>query len=310
MLITSFLSIDSKFERESRRTNVKNTFISHQNSMITSNKNTKASSNGSPQSTTPKQNNRVSNQVMMDFVMKIMDVNDRKVRLQLWEIAGSSNAQHAFAPLFIRNAVGCVIMANANNSKSIKEVKKWKQKFDESTSLPSEKQLPSAIFINHISQDDSSDDVSKSIEIKPKLKALCSELQEELKIPIFHINALTSQNLLEAFQGFMSTVIKHQEDSRMRSDILDDLISQDDESLMRFDTTSVQLSIQQQTNLHKTGTAISNSNLFNKPKSPLSQNRYPAGRGGHISGYDRQSVQLNAKYEKQSNQNKQSNCAC
>lgn len=32
--------------------------------------------------------------------------------------------------------------------------------------------------------------------------------------------------------------------------------------------------------------------------SPLSNNRY-GGKGGHISGYDRQSVQLTAKVEKQ-----------
>lgn len=65
-------------------------------------------------------NNTKDPNLMLDFVMKIIEVDGRKVRLQLWEIAGGSKVETAFCPLFIRNAVGCIILANADNPKSIK----------------------------------------------------------------------------------------------------------------------------------------------------------------------------------------------
>lgn len=45
----------------------------------------------------------------MDFVLKILNVKGHgKVRIQLWDMAGGPNA--TMAPLFIRNAVGCIIV--------------------------------------------------------------------------------------------------------------------------------------------------------------------------------------------------------
>ena len=57
----------------------------------------------------------------MDFVMKIWNINGVKVRVQLWDMAGSVDPTTTYAPLFIRNAVGCIIVGRADNSKSISE---------------------------------------------------------------------------------------------------------------------------------------------------------------------------------------------
>jgi hypothetical protein len=56
----------------------------------------------------------------MDFVLKILNLPEHgKVRVQLWENAGASgDARHRasshLAPLFIRNAVACVVVARAD----------------------------------------------------------------------------------------------------------------------------------------------------------------------------------------------------
>lgn len=55
----------------------------------------------------------------MDFVLKIINVRGRKVRVQLWDMAGSSDPSTVFSPLFVRNAVGCIIVGRAGNEKSI-----------------------------------------------------------------------------------------------------------------------------------------------------------------------------------------------
>ena len=45
-------------------------------------------------------------------------------------MAGGMDAASTFAPLFIRNAVGCVVVANADNLKSVKETTKWRNEFN------------------------------------------------------------------------------------------------------------------------------------------------------------------------------------
>jgi hypothetical protein len=56
----------------------------------------------------------------MDFVLKILNIPGQgKVRVQLWENAGASGdarqrSSSHLAPLFIRNALACVIVARAD----------------------------------------------------------------------------------------------------------------------------------------------------------------------------------------------------
>ena len=51
----------------------------------------------------------------MDFVLKIINIKGRKVRVQLWDMAGSSDPITVFSPLFVRNAVGCIVVGRADN---------------------------------------------------------------------------------------------------------------------------------------------------------------------------------------------------
>lgn len=50
----------------------------------------------------------------MDFVLKILNVEGRgKVRVQLWDMAGGNSGASStlLAPLFIRKAVACIVVA-------------------------------------------------------------------------------------------------------------------------------------------------------------------------------------------------------
>jgi hypothetical protein len=57
----------------------------------------------------------------MDFVLKIINIRGTKMRVQLWDMAGSTDPKTVFSPLFVRNAVGCIIVGRSDNLKSIKE---------------------------------------------------------------------------------------------------------------------------------------------------------------------------------------------
>ena len=58
---------------------------------------------------------------LMDFVLKIINVKGRKVRVQLWDMAGCSDPTAVFSPLFVRNAVGCIVVARADDPVSLQE---------------------------------------------------------------------------------------------------------------------------------------------------------------------------------------------
>ena len=54
--------------------------------------------------------------VAMDFVLKIVNINGLKVRVQLWDMAGNKDPASVFSPLFVRNAVGCIVVGRADRS--------------------------------------------------------------------------------------------------------------------------------------------------------------------------------------------------
>ena len=94
-------------------------------------------------------------QSSMDFVLKIINVNGTKLRVQLWDMAGSSDPATVFNPLFLRNAVGCIVVGRADNQKSLENMVKWKESFDKYTRMPKSPCLPSGLFINHFADESS-----------------------------------------------------------------------------------------------------------------------------------------------------------
>ncbi|CDW78483.1 rab1 small gtp-binding protein [Stylonychia lemnae] len=156
----------------------------------------------------PSQNKNSTNSSTMDFVLKILNVNGQKVRVQLWDMAGGQDTTSAFAPLFIRNAVGCIIIASSNNQKSINE--------QDIPGLPS---LPAALVVNHWGDTK----IYQAISVNQNLKNQCDSLGQQLELQVHHVNAITNENIPDALEQFIQAILDDQEKNRAKNDMLDDL---------------------------------------------------------------------------------------
>ena len=66
-----------------------------------------------------------------DFSTKLKSTVDGKsIRLQLWDIAGQERF-NAVSKMYIRGALGCVIVASSQDEVSLKETLKWKKMIDD-----------------------------------------------------------------------------------------------------------------------------------------------------------------------------------
>jgi hypothetical protein len=70
-------------------------------------------------------------------------------------MAGCSDPATVFSPLFLRNAVGCIIVGRADNQQSLDKMAKWKESFDQYTRIPKSPCLPCGLFINHFADESS-----------------------------------------------------------------------------------------------------------------------------------------------------------
>ena len=84
-----------------------------------------------------------------DFSLRILHINGKKVRCQLWDQGANMNAQTTFQPLYTRHVSGCVIVANTSNPRSLELAHRWKGFFDKKTKTPNEPSIPATLFINH-----------------------------------------------------------------------------------------------------------------------------------------------------------------
>ena len=84
-----------------------------------------------------------------DFSLKILRIDGKKVRVQLWDQGSNLNAQTTFQPLYIRHVAGCVIVANTSNPRSLELAYRWKDFFEKKTKIPNEAAVPICLFINH-----------------------------------------------------------------------------------------------------------------------------------------------------------------
>ena len=66
-----------------------------------------------------------------DFVLKILRIEDQRARIQIWDTPSGATSASAFSPLFVRNAVGAIIVANPSQPRSLTDAAVWKRRFDE-----------------------------------------------------------------------------------------------------------------------------------------------------------------------------------
>ena len=87
--------------------------------------------------------------VNRDFSLKILKINGKKVRVQLWDQGRNMNPSSTFQPLYIRHVSGCIVVARASCKKSLERAFRWKELFDKKTQTGDEPKVPCCIFINH-----------------------------------------------------------------------------------------------------------------------------------------------------------------
>jgi len=115
-------------------------------------------------------------------------------------MAGSVDTTSVFSPLFVRNAVACIVVGRSDES--LGAMAKWKDAFDEKTQVPLMNPLPTAFFINH---GHASYETGKGalIEMSPKLEQECRNLKEGLQpTEIYHVNAQSGDGIYESFRHF------------------------------------------------------------------------------------------------------------
>ncbi|CAD8088745.1 unnamed protein product [Paramecium sonneborni] len=67
-----------------------------------------------------------------DFTTKVTQANGQTVRLQLWDIAGQEK-YNAVSKLYVRGALGCLIVCDIKDSNSLEETLKWKSIIEENS---------------------------------------------------------------------------------------------------------------------------------------------------------------------------------
>ncbi|CAD8182947.1 unnamed protein product [Paramecium octaurelia] len=67
-----------------------------------------------------------------DFTTKVTQTNGQTVRLQLWDIAGQEK-YNAVSKLYVRGALGCLIVCDIKDPNSLEETLKWKSIIEENS---------------------------------------------------------------------------------------------------------------------------------------------------------------------------------
>jgi len=133
------------------------------------------------------------NTIGIDFKMKNIEIQDKRVRLQIWDTAGQEKFQ-ALAHSFYRGAAGILLVYDITNSESYEHVEKW---------------------MNNISQH-GSDDVfvtlignKKDITNHRDVSIVKGEtLAKQYEIPFYETSAKTNENITEAFTEIAEKVFK------------------------------------------------------------------------------------------------------
>eukprot|EP01015_Nassula_variabilis_P008028 TRINITY_DN1627_c0_g1_i8.p1 TRINITY_DN1627_c0_g1~~TRINITY_DN1627_c0_g1_i8.p1 ORF type:complete len:218 (+),score=18.03 TRINITY_DN1627_c0_g1_i8:60-713(+) len=80
--------------------------------------------------------NSVKPTIGCDFTLKAFDdFQGKKIRLQLWDIAGQERF-HSVSKLYLRGAVGCIVVCDIQNEESMNNCLRWKKIVEENADIP------------------------------------------------------------------------------------------------------------------------------------------------------------------------------
>lgn len=136
----------------------------------------------------------------VDFIMKTIDLNGKRIKLQIWDTAGQERFQ-AITASFYRGAMGIMLIFDVTNGKSFDNIGRWLRNIEE----------------NSDSQDVVRMLVGNKCDLND-LRVVTTEKAEEIAmshvIPFIETSAKTNFNVTEAFVELALRVLEKQIDKK------------------------------------------------------------------------------------------------
>ncbi len=143
-----------------------------------------------------------------DFAVKTADIDGKKIRFQIWDLAGQKHFVHVRS-LYYRGALGGLLVYDVTRMASYQNIKTWVEEFYQNNE---KHHVPLVLLGNKI---DLRDRYSESIP--PKMgEQLASELTElinlpGISVPYFETSAKDGINVDVAFEALGRSILRYLE---------------------------------------------------------------------------------------------------
>lgn len=142
----------------------------------------------------------------VDFKVRTLEIDGKKVKLQIWDTAGQERFYTITAPCY-RRAMGIMVVYDVSDEKSYINVSKWMTKIKENTG----KNVNKILIANKC-------DLEKKRKVT---KERGESLAADLEIPYVEMSALSSSNIDEAFiiltRDILNRVLRYGDDELAQS---------------------------------------------------------------------------------------------
>nr|XP_057936453.1 ras-related protein Rab-38-like [Doryrhamphus excisus] len=150
----------------------------------------------------------------VDFALKVLNLDQETVRLQLWDIAGQERFGN-MTRVYYREAMGAFIVFDVTRPASFEAVTKWKEDLDSKVSLGNGKHVATVLLANKCDQ---GRDVLTNNGIK--MEQFC---QENGFVGWFETSAKENINIDEAANCLVKHIISSENDM-LQSEVPDTII--------------------------------------------------------------------------------------
>ncbi|KAG2424861.1 hypothetical protein CHLRE_06g311900v5 [Chlamydomonas reinhardtii] len=142
-----------------------------------------------------------------DFLTKEIEVDDKKVTMQIWDTAGQERFQ-SLGSAFYRGADCCVLVFDVNNAKSFDDLDNWRDEFIIQAGPPDPDNFPFMVLGNKIDENGGS---SRQVSEK-KAKAWCAS---KGSIPYFETSAKEDINVEAAFTCITRNALRNEKEEEL-----------------------------------------------------------------------------------------------
>lgn len=161
-------------------------------------------------------NNKFSNQykatIGADFLTRDVDVDDRRVTMQIWDTAGQERFQ-SLGVAFYRGADCCVLVFDVTTPSSFKSLDSWRDEFLIQASPRDPENFPFVVLGNKV-------DAENRMVTAKKAQQWC---QSKNNIPYFETSAKQGINVEQAFQTIAKNALAQERDAELYNDFPDQI---------------------------------------------------------------------------------------